>query len=171
MRAIRILGLFLLCAVAVSAQTNKGGISGTVTDQNGALVPGATVVITNLGTNQSQTLTTSDSGAYSANSLEPVAYSIRVEMKGFKKALVGKVKVDTATVATVNVSLETGTIDQTVTISSDAQLINTETATTSQTITARQLQDIPLNNRSVLDLAVTIPNVSGEAGSEDPWVA
>ncbi len=171
MRAIRILGLFLLCAVAVSAQTNKGGISGTVTDQNGALVPGATVVITNLGTNQSQTLTTSDSGAYSANSLEPVAYSIRVEMKGFKKALVGKVKVDTATVATVNVSLETGTIDQTVTISSDAQLINTETATTSQTITARQIQDIPLNNRSVLDLAVTIPNVSGEAGSEDPGVA
>src|SRR5882762_4267275 len=171
MRAMRILGLFLLCAVAVSAQTNKGGISGTVTDQNGALVPGATVVITNLGTNQSQTLTTSESGSYSASSLEPVAYSVRVEMKGFKKALVGKVKVDTATMATVNVSLETGTIDQTVTISSDAQLINTETATTSQTITARQIQDIPLNNLRVLNPAVTIPNVSGEAGSEDPGVA
>src|SRR6266849_8086753 len=136
MTLIRILAVVVVCTVAVLGQTNKGGISGTVTDQNGALVPGATVTITNLGTNQSQTVTTSESGAYSASSLEPVAYSIRVEMKGFKKAFVGKVKVDTATVATVNVSLETGTIDQTVTISSDAQLINTETATTSQTITA-----------------------------------
>ena len=170
MRLMPAIAVLFVCSVALVGQTNKGGISGTVTDQNGALVPGASVVITNLGTNQSQTLTTSESGTYSASSLEPVAYSIRVEMKGFKKALVGKVKVDTATIATVNISLETGTIDQTVTINSDAQLINTESGTTSQTITARQIQDVPLNNRSVLDLAVTIPNVSGEAGSEDPGV-
>ena len=170
MRRVLTVVVVLVCAIAIVGQTNKGGISGTVSDQNGAVVPGATVVITNLGTNQSQTLTTSESGAYSVNSLEPVAYSIRVEMKGFKKALVGKVKVDTATVSTVNISLETGTIDQTVTINSDAQLINTESGTTSQTITTRQIQDVPLNNRSVLDLAVTIPNVSGEAGSEDPGV-
>ena len=53
---------------------------------------------------------------------------------------------------------------------SEPLLINRESAATSQTITSRQIQDIPLNNRSVLDLAVTVPNVSGEAGSEDPGV-
>src|SRR5437660_12693001 len=109
MRLLRVIAVVLLCAVAGIAQTNKGGINGTVTDQDGALVPGATGVITNLGTNQSETLTTSESGSYSASSLEPVPYSIRVEMKGLKKAFVVKAKVDTATVDSVNSSLDTGT--------------------------------------------------------------
>src|SRR6059058_3271329 len=110
MRLLRVIAVVLLCAVAGIAQTNKGGISGTVFDSNGAAVPGATVTITNAGTNKSLTLTTSDSGSYTANSLEPVVYNVTVEMKGFKKELVRNVKVDTATTATVNVTLETGTV-------------------------------------------------------------
>ncbi len=170
MRAMQILGLFLLCAVAVSAQTNKGGIKGTVSDANGAAVPGATVTITNLGTNQSVKVTTSETGAFSATSLEPVAYRIVVELTGFKKALVERVKVDTASIATANVTLETGTVAETVTVTADAPLINTESGVTTQTVTERQIRDIPLANRSVLDLATTAPNVSGDAGSEDPEV-
>lgn len=170
MRHILSVVVVLVCSVIVFGQSNKGGITGTVTDQNGAVVPGATVVITNVGTNQKQTLTTSDSGAFSASSLEPVTYSVQVEMSGFKRTLIDKVKVDTALITTVNVTLETGTIDQTVTVQSDPLLINTESAAISQTVTTRQIQDVPLNNRSVLDLAVTIPNVAGEAGSEDPGV-
>src|SRR5436189_33403 len=104
MRTMMFIAAILLCALSVVGQTNKGGISGTVTDANGGVVPGATVTVTNLGTNQSQTVTTSESG------------------------------------------------------------------TTTQTITERQLQDVPLFNRSVLDLAVTTPNVSGDTGSEDPSV-
>ena len=150
------------------SQTNRGGISGTVVDPNGAAIPGATVTITNVGTGQIQTLTTSSTGTYSVSSLEPVTYSVMVEMTGFKKALLANVKVDTATIATANVVLETGTVAETVTIASDAQIISTESGTTSRTIDERQLRDLPLNNRSVLDLAVTAPNVTGDAGSEDP---
>src|SRR5439155_26761391 len=135
----------LLSVIGALAQTNKGGISGTVTDANGAVVAGATVTITNVGTNRQVTVTTSDAGSYAVNSLEPVDYSIQVEMKGFKKSLL-KVKVDTALISTVNVTLETGTIDQTVTIASDPVLINTESAAISQTVTTRQIQDVPLNN-------------------------
>jgi Carboxypeptidase regulatory-like domain len=160
----------MVCSVVVWGQTNRGGISGTVTDQNGAVVPGATVSITNLGTNQTQTMTTSESGSYAFNLLEPVYYSLQVEMKGFKKTLIGKTKVDTAMTTTINVTLETGTLDQLVTVTSEPLLINSESAAISQTVTQRQIQDVPLNNRSVLDLAVTIPNVAGEAGSEDPGV-
>ena len=160
----------MVCSVVVWGQTNRGGISGTVTDQNGAVVPGATVTLTNLGTNQNQTMTTSDSGSYAFNLLEPVYYSVQVEMKGFKKTLIGKTKVDTAMTTTINVVLETGTLDQLVTVTSEPLLINSESAAISQTVTQRQIQDVPLNNRSVLDLAVTIPNVAGEAGSEDPGV-
>jgi hypothetical protein len=167
---MRVLGLILLFAFAVIGQTNRGGISGTITDINGAVIPGATITVTNLSTNQKVTLKSSDTGAYSINALEPVTYSIVVEANGFKKAIVENVKVDTAVTITKNITLEVGTATEEVTISADAPLLNTESGVTSHTITERQLQDVPLNNRSVLDLAVTSPNVSGDAGSEDPEV-
>ncbi len=171
MRLVHTVVMVLVCSIAIFAQSNKGGISGTVFDQNGAVVPGATVVITDLGTLKTITVTTSESGSYALRLLDPVTYSVRVEAQGFKKAIRENVKVDTATVVTVDMSLETGSVGETVTISSEAPLINTESATTTQTISERQIQDIPLNNRSVLDLAVTVPNVTGDAGSEDPGVA
>lgn len=170
MRLIKLVVVVLICAIVALAQSNQGGISGTVFDQNGAVVAGATVIITDLGTQKVTTLTTSESGTFSVRSLEPVTYSIRVEATGFKKALIEKVKVDTATIAAVNVTLETGPVGETVTITSDTAIINTESATTTQTVNERQIRDLPLNNRSVLDLAVTAPNVSGDAGSEDPGV-
>ena len=163
----------LLCCAAllVSAQTNRGGISGTVTDKNGGVVPGATVTITNAGTNQSQRLTTSGDGVFNALLLDPVVYRITVEASGFKKTVLNNLKVDTAATLTVNVTLEPGEIANEVTITAEAPLINAERGTTSQTISERQLQDVPLNNRSVLDLAVTLPNVMGDAGSENPGVS
>ena len=170
MRLIRFFGLILFFAVAVHGQTNRGGISGTVRDTNGAVIPGATVTITNLGTNQKVVLTTSDEGAYSATSLEPVTYSIVVEAQGFKRTIVENIKVDTATTITRNITVEVGLNTEEISITADAPLLNTESGVTSHTITERQLQDVPLNNRSVLDLAVTSPNVSGDAGSEDPEV-
>src|SRR5215813_10283566 len=167
MRLVKIVIALVFCTVVVTAQTNRGAISGTVSDQNGAAVPGATVTITNLGTNQSSQVTTSASGTFSVSSLEPVAYKVVVEAPGFKKAILESVKVDTASVASANVTLETGAVAETVTVSGEVPLISTETGTTSQTIGERQLRDLPLNNRSVLDLAVTVPNVTGDAGSED----
>ena len=171
MRAILIAVIALLAVTsAVVAQTNKGGISGTVVDPNGAAVPGAKITITNVGTGQKVTVTTSESGAFNVQALDPVTYNVLVEATGFKKALLDKVKVDTAAIVTANVTLETGTIAEQVVITADAPLVNTESGTTTHTITSRQLQDVPLNNRSVLDLALTAPNVTGDAGSEDPAV-
>jgi outer membrane receptor protein involved in Fe transport len=170
MRPIQILALVCICAVVALGQTNKGGISGTVIDPNGAAVPGATVTVTNLGTNQSSTVTTSESGAFSVSSLDPVSYSVTVEAPGFKKSVLGNIKVDTASTAGVNVQLETGGIAEVVSVEADAAMINTESGTATSTITERQLQDVPLSNRSVLDLALTAPNVVGDAGSEDPEV-
>jgi hypothetical protein len=165
------LAAVLLCAVAIVGQTNKGGISGTVLDQNGAAVAGATVTITNLGTNQATKVTTSDTGGFSVASLEPVTYSVVVEITGFKKGILKSLKVDTASTATANMILEVGKIDESVTITADTSLLNSESGTTTQTITERQIRDVPLNNRSVLDLALTAPNVTGDAGSEDPGVS
>lgn len=170
MRLSRSLILILFSAVAIIGQTNKGAISGTVTDAKGGVIPGATVTITSVGTNQSTTLTTSKEGVFSLSSLDPVTYNVKVEAPSFKETIVQNVKVDTASTASVNVTLEAGGVGETVTIEAEAALINTESGATGQTISERQLRELPLSNRSVLDLAMTAPNVAGDAGSEDPEV-
>ena len=159
--------LILLFCLAIIGQTNKGAITGSVTDPQGGAVPGATVTITNVATQQSITVVTSREGIFAANNLDPVLYDVSIEAPNFKKALVEKLKVDTAATATVNVKLELGNVTEQVTITADLQTVNSDSGTLTQTITERQLRDLPLNNRSVLDLAVTMPNVSGDTGSED----
>ena len=171
-----LVGISLVCiplclaGAPAAAQTNKGGIAGTVKDNDGAVIPGATVVITNIGTNATVELVTSESGVYSAASLDPVEYRVAVELSGFKKAVINRVKVDTATTATVDVTLEPGGFQSEVTVTAEAPVMNVRSGTIGQTITERQIMDVPLNNRSVLDLAVIAPNVSGNPGSEDPGV-
>ena len=167
MRLAQITFFVLVLSAVLIGQTNKGSITGTVTDTSGAAIKGATVTITNVGTNKATVLTTSDEGSFTANALDPVIYDVKVESANFKKSLVQKVKVDTASVATVNVILSVGNVSEEVTVQADSQVVNTDSGTLSQTITERQLRDLPLTNRSVLDLAVTMPNVSGDAGSED----
>ncbi len=160
--------VFLLCAGSVLAQTNRGGISGTIFDGSGAVVPNASVIVKNLGTNLESRTKTSEAGTYSVLSLDPVTYRVTVSVEGFKKEVVDQIKVDTATIATVNVSLEAGSVSTEVTVQAEVAQVNTESGTTSTTVNERQIQDIPLVNRSVLDLAMTQPNVMGAAGSEDP---
>lgn len=170
MRLIIISAWIFLMAIVGIGQTNRGGITGTVVDEKGAAVPGATVTVTSVGTNQKIVLTTSDEGTFAANSLEPVIYNISVERASFKQSVLQNVKVDTGTKTSINIVLEVGGIEEKVTIEAGTPQLNTDTGTTGQTITERQLQDVPLSNRSVLDLATTIPNVSGDVDSEDPAV-
>src|SRR5580700_3266334 len=101
----RFVAMFVLLAVGAVAQTNRGSISGTVTDPSTAVVPGATVKVINIGTNELRTVTTAANGTFSVTDLEPVEYRIEIEAPGFKKEVVDKIKVDTASIANVNVKL------------------------------------------------------------------
>jgi hypothetical protein len=166
----RLVAVALLSALAVFAQTNRGTITGTVTDQSQSVVPGANITITNTRTNEVRKLTSSQTGAYSAVDLDPVTYRVEVEMKGFKRSIVEDVKVDTASTSTVNVVLQAGTVDTQVTVAAEVAMLNVDSGTTSSTVTEREIQDVPLLNRSVLDLALTLPNISGDGGSENPVI-
>ncbi len=166
----RLAAAALLSALCLLAQTNRGAITGTVRDQTQSVIPGATITITNLGTNEVRKLTSGPAGTYSAPDLDPVLYKVEVEMQGFKKGVVENVKVDTASTTAVNVTLQTGSVDTQVTVAAEAAMLNVESGTTSSTVTARELQDVPLVNRSVLDLAMVQPNVSGDPGSENPLI-
>src|SRR5260370_28767584 len=171
MRSLRLLALFLSCGAFLAAQTNRGAITGTVFDASGAVIPAASVTITTPGTNQAIKVLTSASGAYAVPNLDPVVYTVTVEASGFKKQVIDNVKVDTANVATVNVNMQTGDTATQVTVEASAAMVNTESGTTGSTVTEREIQDAPLFNRSVLDLAVVQPNVSGDAGTENPGLS
>jgi hypothetical protein len=129
-------------------------------------VPGATIIIKNTGTNQETRTTTSSIGSFSVENLEPVTYSVTAEAPGFKKETIENVKVDTAQIANVTLSLQTGTLSTSVEVQASAAMVNTESGTTSSVVTEHEIQNLPLVNRSVLDLTLTQPNTSGDAGSE-----
>src|SRR5260370_736235 len=162
------LPVLAVTASLVLAQTNRGGISGNVTDQSGALVPNAAVVLINSGATEARRVTTSEKGSFILESLDPVTYRIEVTAPGFKKAVLQGVKVDTSTVASVNLVLQTGDVSTEVSVTANGAVVNTESGTLGQTIDSRMLEDTPLPTRSVLDLAITVGNVTGDVGSSDP---
>src|SRR5690242_17186578 len=93
--------VFLLCFVGAMAfaQTNRGGISGVVKDQSGAVIPGASLTVVNVGTNETRKVKSTDLGGFTVVDLDPVTYKITVEAQGFKKHVLDGVKVDTGSMA------------------------------------------------------------------------
>lgn len=162
--AVLALAAFLIRPL--SSQSNFGAIAGVVKDTGGGFIPNATVRVTDTGTNAFVVVRTDGSGVYSAPSLRPVVYILTVTAQGFQTVTVENVKVDTAQTATVNVVLRPGTVTETITVSEGAPLLETGAGVVAQTITQRTIVDTPLNGRNVIELALTQPGVSGDAGSE-----
>jgi outer membrane receptor protein involved in Fe transport len=152
---------FLGMTPAALSQTNRGTISGSVLDPHGAAVPRASVVITNEGTNQSITLKTSERGSYSSPQVDPVTYRITVSAPGFRSEVVNAVKVDTSSVTTIDIHLEVGQTKDTLTINAEAPLINGDQTAAGTTLTQQEIEAMPIGQRQVLDLILTLPNVTG----------
>src|ERR1043166_7467859 len=156
---IAVLALFI-CQGAIQAQTT-GSISGTVTDQAGAVVPGANVTVKGEA-GQSFTAVTKGDGVYTIPGVPAGThtYIVTVTASGFKTYVVQNVKVDVATPATVNAQLETGNINESVVIASGAEVLQTETATVGTTINGRQILETPIQSRDALDLVTTLPGTT-----------
>jgi Carboxypeptidase regulatory-like domain len=159
--------LFVLLVLALSAlpifgQANPtGSISGTVTDPQGAVVPNVTITAKNKQTGLERTATSSEGGIFSIPAVPSGMYVVTVQAtSGFKKAQVTDVKVDVGTPSTVNVQLEVGTAQETVTIVGGGEVIQTQTATIGTTLTGRQITDIPTASRDALDLVLALPGTA-----------
>ncbi len=164
---------FVLLSPAAFAQTTvaQGSIQGTVTDPTGAVVGGAKVSITNKGTAQVSTTTTSNSGTYSSGGLIPGNYVVRVEAKGFKTTAV-PITVQVATTSSGNVKLEVGQESQVVEVQGATIAVNTEQATVQGVLTADQIDKMPVDGRNFLDLAQLEPGVQIQDGQTfDPTKA
>ena len=157
---------FALLAVLAAglAQTPTGIISGTVTDASGAVIPGATVTITNKATSVTRTVKASPEGAYSAPSLEPGVYQVRVEVQGFR-TVVRDATVEVGATTTADVRMEVGQSTDVVSVEAAAAQVEYERNAVDGVITRQQIQGLPLNGRSFLNLASLEPGVSVSIGS------
>lgn len=159
-KAIALCALLLL-AVGVSGQY-RAGVQGVVTDQSGALVPEASVTVTNVETNISRTATTSNDGVYSVPGLAPGHYTVMVEKMGFAVATLTDVVVDAERMRAVNIQLAVGQTTESVTVSeSAAPALETGTATISGTITNQQVTSLPSFGRDPFRLLALSPGTFG----------
>jgi Carboxypeptidase regulatory-like domain len=151
-------------AVPAHAQFESGQISGFVRDSQGAAVPGATVSITDEATKRARTYTTDASGYYTAPALPPGKYQVAVELAGFRKYVKTGITLDAAAKATADAVLSPGGLEESVTIVAEATPIQGNTGQVAKTIESKQIQDLMINGRNPINLALLKPGVRGGAG-------
>jgi hypothetical protein len=158
--------IMLVCSAAVcSAQAGRGGISGLVADQTGAIVPGATVAAQDLANGVKLSTVSSGAGLYSFVSLSPGTYQLTFQMAGFEKVVVQNIPVTVDQVTTANASLKVGNTSETVTVTETTSLVDTSNSTVGQLISAETIDRVPLLTRNVFDLVQLSPGVTPANGT------
>ncbi|MPZ18173.1 MAG: hypothetical protein GEV06_09710 [Luteitalea sp.] len=161
-KRIAVLALLAWMPAAIASAQYRAGIQGIVTDQSGARVPEATVTIVNQETSLTRTTTTSDTGGFSLTGLVPGPYLITIEKEGFASEVLENVGISAEQMQSVNVELEVGGAQDTVTVSAEAvPTINTAGGTIGGTLTTREVESLPSYGRDPLRLAQLTPGSFG----------
>src|SRR6266566_1091145 len=158
-----------LCAVPCSAQSTNATVGGQITDEQGRVVPGVTVVLTNLNTGVPFETKTNGDGFYNAPSLPPGIYRANVTKDGFKSIVKGDIELHVQDQASINFQLQIGSVTETVTVEGGAPVINTQDATVKTTVDRNFAENIPMNGRSFQTLITLTPGVvltNAQAGGD-----
>jgi len=161
---VRTLSVLVLTSVGAWAQQATGTISGTISDAQGAVVPGAAVEVRNVATNAGFETKSNDTGFFTAPNLAVGEYVINVSATGFKKFVRSGVTLQVGQNAQVNVTLDVGQVAETVEVRADAMLVDTGSATLGTVIENRRVRDLPLNGRNALALTLLNAGVISNAG-------
>lgn len=138
------IGCFLMAAT-VFAQSDRGTLTGSITDPAGAAVPGAAVVAKGADTGSEYRATTTDTGNYTIPSLPAGPYELSVDVTGFRKHVQSGIHIQVAQTSRVDIALQVGSNTESVTVTADAPLIKTENAEQSMTISRQRLNELPIN--------------------------
>ncbi|MDX6497008.1 MAG: hypothetical protein QOG23_268 [Blastocatellia bacterium] len=149
--AVKLALLFCLSTSAAFGQSNTGRLVGTVSDASG-VIPGATIVVRDNKTAKERTVTASEDGSFTVAQLEPGTYAVTVTASGHKTYSANDAKIDVGRDYTLNPTLEVGSITESVTVTAGADVINSSNAELSNTVSPRQIQELPLNGRNPLGL-------------------
>jgi hypothetical protein len=152
-----------------------GRIDGQVTDQSSGVLPGVTIEVTNVGTNDTRAAATGTDGLYTIPQLAPGKYKVTASLAGFKTVVRDGITVNVNQTSRVDLQLEVGAQEETITVTSDAPLVETRQATLGVVIDQRQVVDLPLNGRNFAQLGTLIPGVvappsalGGQSGDATP---
>lgn len=163
---LSIIAVMLLVSVGV-AQVTTGSISGTVTDASGAVVPGAKVTVTNPDTGASRSVETNDDGNYNIPNLAPGRYNIRVEKSGFASAEQKDTNVLVGQTVNFRPTLKAGSATEVVEVTAAAPLVDATRSDIGGVVTPKEVQNLPLLNRTFAGLAVIMPEAR-PVGNFDP---
>src|SRR5437867_6567481 len=164
------MGVFRNATIAIfffvsilAAQGVRATIVGRITDDTGAVVPGAKITVTNIGTNESRSVIVNDNGEYSIPQLAPGQYTLTAEYAGFNKVVRSGIVLETNQQARFDISLKVGAVTEEVQVSAAAPLVTTESATVGNVVDQKKIVELPLNGRDYLQLAFLQPNVFAPA--------
>jgi hypothetical protein len=155
----------LVFCVAVCYASTDATVTGLITDHSGAVVPGATVVFTNINTNVPYTTQTNGVGVYSLSTLSPGVYRANISKDGFKSIVKGDIELHVQDQLSINFELQVGSVSESITVSGGAPVVNTESAAVSTVVDRQFVENIPLNGRSFQSLIETVPGVTAAPGA------
>jgi hypothetical protein len=165
-RLLRVLGLALLFAspLPAHAQAVKGSLLGNVTDASGLVLPGVNVTITEVNTNISTSTVSNESGYYIFSNLKDGTYRLKSELTGFKRILREGVDVPVNSTVRIDLKMEVGALEESVTVVAESPLLQTDRADTGRTIQSIQLQEVPLGfNRNFQGMMINVPGATRPA--------
>jgi outer membrane receptor protein involved in Fe transport len=182
MRRISRFSLLLYCFVSLLAisviplqlhgQAVYGSISGTVTDNNGAVVPNAAITVTNARKGTTDKTTTNESGNYSVTHLIPDVYNVRVEAPNFNAADIKGLQLSADTILRADAQLTVGNVSQSVEVTAEAPQLQTERADVATIFNERAVEQLPIFNRNFTSLLLATPGTTkmgwSHASSENP---
>ncbi len=165
--ALLMAGALLAASTVAFAQVEQGTITGTVVDKSGGVVPGATVVATHVDTKVARDTVSNASGNYALPYLRAGIYDVSAELTGFTGARVERVVVSVGSTATVNLTLAPAGLTEEVTVTAAITHLESQSATLSNVVTGRQIQQLPMVGRNPYSLVALAPGVQdrGNAGT------
>jgi hypothetical protein len=153
------LTLIVMAHAGLALAQSAGSLRGTVADSTGAVLPGATVTLTNEATKFTRNATSDAKGQYFFASVDPGSYTLKVELSGFKSHETKNVRISTNDTAAVDVRLEVGTQTETVTVTGTREMIQTQTGAREGVISQEQIENISIIGRNPTELLRTLPGV------------
>jgi hypothetical protein len=151
--------LYGLAASVSGAQTFTAQVSGQVTDESGAVLPGAMVTAINEETGIQRSVTTADTGGYQVTSLEPGRYTVTVELQGFATLRQTGLTLSVNQSVRLDLSMKVGGLQEDVVVVADIPLVSTTKSEIGMTVTPKQIEELPLNGRNFMELALLAPGV------------
>lgn len=159
-RPVRLLLAGLVAVAAVFAQSTSGGVNGTITDTTGAVVPGTSVTLSNVGTGVEVTSGSNASGFFVFVNVQPGNYTLVAEQAGFKTALLPTFNVGVNQTVTQNLSLEVGNVTETIEVMAQAEQLQQSTSELGTVIGVKAIEDLPLNGRNFTQLLTLTPGAT-----------